>query len=132
VDDVFPSLRQLAAMLARHVRRTGQRCVSETETNDADEETLLRRRARETRKETAMADNRTVYHVVPNASAERWVVTIENNDAFREEYETKQEALDAAKNRARSAEPAQVKVHRKDGNMEYESTYGQDPRRSPG
>ncbi len=78
-----------------------------------------------------MASERTVYHVVPNASAERWVVTIENDDRFREEYDTKQEAVEAAKGRAKGQQPAQVKVHRKDGNMEYESTYGQDPRRSP-
>ena len=79
-----------------------------------------------------MASDRTVYHVVPNASASRWVVSIENDDAFREEYDTKEEAVDAAKRRARRQEPAQVKVHRHDGNMEYESTYGDDPRRSPG
>ncbi len=79
-----------------------------------------------------MASDRTVYHVVPNASAERWVVTIENDADFREEYDTKQEAVEAAKGRARCEEPAQVKVHRQDGNMEYESTYGEDPRRSPG
>jgi len=79
-----------------------------------------------------MATNRTVYHVVPNASAERWVVSIENNDSFREEYDTKHDAVEAAKRRARAEEPAQVKVHRHDGNMEYESTYGADPRRSPG
>ena len=42
-----------------------------------------------------MASNRTVYHVVPDASAE-------------------------------------VKVHKADGNMDYESTYGDDPSRSPG
>jgi hypothetical protein len=31
----------------------------------------------------------------------------------------------AAKERARGQEPSQVKVHRTDGNMEYESTYGE-------
>ena len=79
-----------------------------------------------------MASNRAVYHVVPNASADRWVVSIEGNDSFREEFDRKDDAVEAAKRRARNEEPAQVKVHRKDGNMEYESTYGDDPRRSPG
>jgi predicted class III extradiol MEMO1 family dioxygenase len=32
---------------------------------------------------------------------------------------------------AKEAPLGQVKVHKKDGNMEYESTYGEDPRRSP-
>ena len=41
-------------------------------------------------------------------------------------------AVEAAKRRARAEELAQVKVHKHDGNMEYESTYGADPPRSPG
>jgi hypothetical protein len=78
-----------------------------------------------------MASDRTVYHVVPDASGEQWVVTQENDDSFREEYRTKEEAVDAAKQRARSQEPSQVKVHKHDGNMDYESTYGDDPSRTP-
>ena len=77
-----------------------------------------------------MAQDRTVYHVVPNSSAERWVVSQENAE-FRREFDTKEEAVEFAKERARGQEPSQVKVHKKDGNMEYESTYGDDPRRSP-
>lgn len=78
-----------------------------------------------------MSSERAVYHVVPDASAQRWVISREHNDSFREEYATKEEAVNAAKERARSEEPSQVKVHKADGNMEYESTYGADPRRSP-
>jgi len=78
-----------------------------------------------------MASDRTVYHVVPNADQSRWVVSLEKGD-FREEYDTKEEAERAAKERARSEQPSQVKVHKKDGNMEYESTYGDDPRSSRG
>lgn len=74
--------------------------------------------------------DRVVYHVVPNSSAERWVVSQENAE-FRREFDTKEEAVEFAKERARSAELGQVKVHKKDGNMEYENTYGEDPRRSP-
>jgi sugar-specific transcriptional regulator TrmB len=78
-----------------------------------------------------MAGERTVYHVVPNADQSRWVVSRERH-SFREEYDSKDEAVEAAKSRARSEEPSQVKVHKLDGNMEYESTYGDDPSRSPG
>jgi hypothetical protein len=74
---------------------------------------------------------RKVYHVVPNSSAEKWVVSQENAE-FRREFDTKEEAVQFAKERARGEEPSQVKVHKKDGNMEYESTYGDDPVRSPG
>ena len=38
----------------------------------------------------------------------------------------------ASKERARKEQPSQVKVHKKDGNMEYESTYGEDPTEYPG
>jgi hypothetical protein len=79
-----------------------------------------------------MVQNRTVYHVVPNADTSRWVISRENNETFREEYDTKEEAVQAAKQRARGEEPSQVKVHKGDGNMEYESTYGDDPASSPG
>lgn len=78
-----------------------------------------------------MASDRKVYHVVPNADQSRWVISRENDDTFREEYSTKDDAVQAAKSRARGEEPSQVKVHKLDGNMEYESTYGDDPASSP-
>ena len=77
-----------------------------------------------------MASNRTVYHVVPDAGAKAWLVTQENG-SFRKQFDTKHKAVEFAKERARGEEPAQVRVHKQDGNMEYESTYGQDPARSP-
>jgi hypothetical protein len=76
-------------------------------------------------------NGRVVYHVVPDASGDKWVVSQENA-AHRTEHETKEEAVQEAKRLAQEAELGQVKVHKKDGNMEYESTYGDDPRRSPG
>jgi hypothetical protein len=79
-----------------------------------------------------MATNRIVYHVVPNSSADRWVVSQEGDDSFRQEFRTKDEAVSAAKERAHGREPSQVKVHKSDGNMEYESTYGADPPEYPG
>ena len=83
-----------------------------------------------------MASNRT-YHVVPDASHERWLVTEENAEfrrRFRKkrEFRTKEEAVNAAEGFARSHEPSQVKVHKSDGRLEHESTYGGDPRRTTG
>ena len=72
-----------------------------------------------------------VYHVVPNASGEKWLVSQENA-AYRTEHETKEEAVQEAKRLAQEVELGQVKVHKKDGNMEYESTYGEDPPEYPG
>jgi hypothetical protein len=78
----------------------------------------------------ANSSKREVYHVVPNSSAERWVVSQENAE-FKQEFDTKEEAVKVARQKAQSAQLGQIKVHKKDGNMEYESTYGEDPERSP-
>lgn len=73
---------------------------------------------------------RAVYHVVPNSSGENWVVSQENA-SFRREFDTKEEAVKEARSLAQKADLGQIKVHKKDGNMEYESTYGEDPPESP-
>ncbi|HEX6913613.1 MAG TPA: DUF2188 domain-containing protein [Chitinophagaceae bacterium] len=75
-------------------------------------------------------NGREVYHVVPDASGDRWVVSQENNE-LRREFDRKEEAVDFARERARAAALGQIKVHKQDGNMEFESTYGEDPERSP-
>ena len=74
---------------------------------------------------------RVVYHVTPDAAGRVWIVSQENQN-FRREFDRKEDAVDFAKVWAQKAPPSQVKVHRQDGNMEYESTYGGDPRDIPG
>jgi len=77
---------------------------------------------------------RVVYHVTnvtTDESAEEWVVTRENGNLKRG-FATKVEAEKFAKHRARLNELSQVKVHKRDGNIEYESTYGEAPRYIPG
>ena len=75
-------------------------------------------------------NGRVVYHVVPNSSAEKWLVSQENAD-YRSEHDTKDEAVKEARRLAQKAELGQIKVHLKNGNMEYESTYGEDPPETP-
>jgi hypothetical protein len=58
-------------------------------------------------------------------------VDTQEQGEFRQEFRTKEAAVSAAKERACGQEPSQVKVHTSDGNMEYESTYGEDPTRTP-
>lgn len=74
--------------------------------------------------------SRKVYHVVPNSSGEKWVVSQENA-SLRREFDTKEEAVEEARKLAQAADLGQIKVHKKDGNMEYESTYGEDPPEYP-
>jgi hypothetical protein len=80
---------------------------------------------------TRKNSERVVYHVTPDAAAQRWVVSEENGN-FRQEFNTKDEAEKFAKERAQREELSQVKVHKSNGNMDYESTYGEDPRDIPG
>ena len=74
---------------------------------------------------------RFVYHVTPDASGESWIVTLENGN-LRRAFDTKEAAEKFAKYRARLNQLSQVKVHRQDGTMDYESAYGEDPRNISG
>jgi len=74
---------------------------------------------------------RTVYHVAPEAAAERWVVFQENGN-FRREFDRKEDAVDVAKLKAKLDQFFQVKVHGHNGDIEDESTYGENPINVPG
>lgn len=73
---------------------------------------------------------RTVYHVAPDQSGEKWVVSQERSEVTHE-FQSLGEAEYFARQRARKQQPSQVKVYSKDGNIDYESTYGDDPVREP-
>ena len=71
-----------------------------------------------------MSQIQTVYHVVPTTNGTQWVIVMENSGVFRQAHRTKDHAVNAAEELAREQEPSQIKVHTRDGNMEYERTYG--------
>lgn len=68
---------------------------------------------------------RSVIHVTPHEKG--WQVKQEGAQRAGSVHPTKQEAVDAAVNRAKSGPPSQVKIHKKDGTIQSERTYGQDP-----
>lgn len=72
---------------------------------------------------------RTVFHVVPSSGD--WEVKREGG-AGVSTHSTKAEAEAAAIEVAKRSIPSQVKIHRKDGVLEEERTYGDDPPRYPG
>lgn len=78
-----------------------------------------------------MVSSRTVYHVTPSGSGKRWVVTQQKSNSFSEEYTSKDAAVRAAKVRARGQEPSLIKVYKQDGNVEYESAYGEEAAPAP-
>jgi hypothetical protein len=70
--------------------------------------------------------SRPVFHVTMRDG--KWVVTRErDHEGTFDSFETKDEAIERARLKARSPEPSQVIVHRADGTIETEFTYGNDP-----
>lgn len=75
-----------------------------------------------------------VIHVVHAAVDDRWHLKHEGKSIAR--FDTKEEAEQAGKRRGDalfdSGQEAQLVVHREDGSIESECTYGLDPVRNPG
>jgi hypothetical protein len=67
--------------------------------------------------------------VSPNKREGGWMVK-SGNDKTR--HDTKQSATQDAVGRGRASGNAQVIIHKKDGTIQSERTYGNDPRRSKG
>ena len=76
-----------------------------------------------------MAD-RNVYHLTPHANG--WQVKGEGSDDREILVDDKDRALELAREMAHANEPSQVIVHTRDGKIETEYTYGDDPRGIPG
>lgn len=73
---------------------------------------------------------RTVYHVVPGKTG--WDVSKEGVQRPSATAKTKQEAVERARELAKQQPLGQVKIHKQDGTLQTEYTYGQDPERYPG
>lgn len=73
---------------------------------------------------------RMVLHVV--FDGDDWVVKAEGDGTTSSTHGTKEEAVAAAVARARDAGLGQVKIHKRNGTLEEERTFGNDPRRTPG
>ena len=74
---------------------------------------------------------REVFHVSP-ADHGRWRVEAEGGGHTGPLFENKDDAVRHAKEKARPAQLGQVIVHGRDGQIQYENTYGQDPHQRKG
>ena len=74
--------------------------------------------------------NRTVYHVVPDANS--WKVELEGSNSTEILVDNKDNAVAQARDLAKAAPLGQVIVHGRDGRIQDEYTYGDDPRSSKG
>ena len=65
------------------------------------------------------------YHIVPRDG--RWAVTGAGGQRASSVHDTKAGAIESARTLAQGNEPSQVVVHGKDGVIQREWTYGNDP-----
>ena len=72
---------------------------------------------------------RTKYDVTPDERAGGWLV---KKGAERLSFSTKQDAVRSAAERAKSQGNSQVIIRKKDGTIQSERTYMDDPRRTKG
>ena len=73
---------------------------------------------------------RTVFHLTPHVNG--WQVKEQGSNEREVLVDNKDRALELAKEQAKSHDLAQVIVHKRDGTIEKEFTYGEDPRSTAG
>ncbi len=69
---------------------------------------------------------RKTYHVAPNPDG-GWNVKAERASRASSSHDTKASAVDRAKVLAKAQPLGQVVIHKQDGRIQTEHTYGQDP-----
>ncbi len=74
---------------------------------------------------------RQVYHVTPSSKG-GWDVKGEGNKKPTGHFEKKTEAVARGKELAKAAPLGQIKIHKQDGKIQTEHTYGEDPERYEG
>ena len=70
--------------------------------------------------------SRKSYHVTPNAD-DGWKVKAAGGERASSTHETKAQAVERARELAKNQDKSQVVVHRRDGTIQTEWTYGSDP-----
>lgn len=78
-----------------------------------------------------MAPKRVIYHVEPRKGGE-WAAQRTGTERAAGVFENKADALKLAKELAQGHPLGQVVVHNAKGKIQYENTYGKDPKKYPG
>jgi len=79
---------------------------------------------------TAHGDRQIVLHVTPNANG--WQVKQQGSDETEWLVDDKDNAVNHARELAKANQPSQIIIHTRDGRIETEHTYGDDPRQTEG
>ena len=75
---------------------------------------------------------RVVYHVLPNKDQGVWKVKREGAGRAASIHDDKDDAFEKARELAQNNPISQVKIHKRDGTIQEERTYGKDPEKYPG
>ena len=70
---------------------------------------------------------RKTYHITCNKKVGGWNVKSENTKKPVSTHKTKENAVEAGKKLAKKPEKGQIVIHKKDGTIQTEHTYGKDP-----
>lgn len=70
---------------------------------------------------------RKVYHVVWDDNGNKWQVKKEGSERASSNHPKKPEAINKARELAKNAPLGQIKIHKKNGTIQTEHTYGEDP-----
>jgi len=70
--------------------------------------------------------NRKTYHVMPKPGG-GWNVKQEKAERASSSHDTKAEAVERAKELAKNQTLGQIVIHKQDGTIQTEHTYGEDP-----
>lgn len=70
--------------------------------------------------------NRKIYHVTPNKEG-GWNVKGQRASRASSTHESKADAVDRGRELAKSQSLGQLVIHKQDGTIQTEHTYGQDP-----
>ena len=74
---------------------------------------------------------RKVYHVTHDSGG-GWNVQGEGNKTRSGHFDSKDEAIERGKELAKQGTLGQIKIHKKDGTIQTEHTYGEDPKKYQG
>ena len=69
---------------------------------------------------------RKVYHVTPTSGG-GWDVQKQGGQRPSGHFDTKDQAIDRGRELAKAGELGQLKIHKKNGTIQNEYTYGKDP-----
>lgn len=72
------------------------------------------------------------YHLTHNDEKDSWDLKKEGNQRATRSFDTKEEAVKKSPEIVRRQGLSQLKIHKQDGRIQEERTYGKDPEKYPG